>query len=138
MLSFGGVATIVASWAAASRVGGLTLGSSVAGGRGSPARYARRATAGFAAARSGPPYPRPHISAHRLTFRGNNCGREIRWQLALGAIAALLALTPSVASSSRSRTPPSLASYFYGNGLIRAEVVVRDAEGIHDWRLDQG
>src|ERR671914_2330469 len=34
--------------------------------------------------------------------------------------------------------PRSLANYFYGNGMIRAEVVVRDAEGIHDWRLDQG
>ena len=64
---------------------------------------------------------------------------RIRWQLALGAIAALLALNallfvvqPGLA------LPRSLANYFSGNGLIRAEVVVRDAEGIHDWRLDQG
>jgi hypothetical protein len=62
-----------------------------------------------------------------------------RSKLALAAIAALLALNavlfvvqPGLA------LPRSLANYFYGNGMIRAEVVVRDAEGIHDWRLDQG
>ena len=64
---------------------------------------------------------------------------KIRWQLAVGVLAALLALNallfvvqPGLA------LPRSLANYFYGNGLIRAEVVVRDAEGTHDWRLDQG
>jgi hypothetical protein len=62
-----------------------------------------------------------------------------RWKLALAAFAALLALNavlfvvqPGLA------LPRSLANYFYGNGMIRAEVVVRDAEGVHDWRLDQG
>jgi hypothetical protein len=62
-----------------------------------------------------------------------------RWKLAVAAIAALLALNavlfvvqPGLA------LPRSLANYFYGPGLIRAEVLVRDAEGIHDWRLDQG
>jgi hypothetical protein len=62
-----------------------------------------------------------------------------RSKLALAAVAALLALNavlfvvqPGLA------LPRSLANYFYGNGMIRAEVVVRDAEGIHDWRLDQG
>jgi hypothetical protein len=66
-------------------------------------------------------------------------GMKIRWQLAVGVVAALLTLNavlfvvqPGLA------LPRSLANYFYGNGLIRAEVVVRDAEGIHDWRLDQG
>jgi hypothetical protein len=34
--------------------------------------------------------------------------------------------------------PRSLANYFIGPGLIRAEIFVRDAEGTHDWRLDQG
>lgn len=66
-------------------------------------------------------------------------GVKIRWHLAVGALVALLSLNavlflvqPGLA------LPRSLANYFYGNGLIRAEVVVRDAEGIHDWRLDQG
>lgn len=62
-----------------------------------------------------------------------------RSTIAIAAIAALLALNavllvvqPGLA------LPRSLANYFYGPGLIRAEVVVRDAEGTHDWRLDQG
>jgi hypothetical protein len=62
-----------------------------------------------------------------------------RWKLALAVLAVLLALNavlfvvqPGLA------LPRSLANYFYGNGMIRAEVVVRDAEGVHDWRLDQG
>jgi hypothetical protein len=62
-----------------------------------------------------------------------------RGKLAVGVLAALLALNavlfvvqPGLA------LPRSLANYFYGNGMIRAEVVVRDADGVHDWRLDQG
>jgi hypothetical protein len=50
--------------------------------------------------------------------------------LALNAV--LFAVQPGLA------LPRSLANYFYGNGMLRAEVVVRDAEGTHDWRLDQG
>jgi hypothetical protein len=62
-----------------------------------------------------------------------------RWIAAVAGLAALLTLNavlllvqPGLA------LPRSLANYFYGNGMIRAEVVVRDAEGDHDWRLDQG
>jgi hypothetical protein len=62
-----------------------------------------------------------------------------RWKLAVAAFAALLTLNavlflvqPGLA------LPRSLANYFYGAGLLRAEVVMRDAEGLHDWRLDQG
>lgn len=65
--------------------------------------------------------------------------RGRRRTLVLAAVAVLLALNavlllvqPGLA------LPRSLANYFYGAGMIRAEVVVRDAEGIHDWRLDQG
>ena len=46
--------------------------------------------------------------------------------------AALFVVQPGLA------LPRSLANYFYGPGLVRAEVAVRDAEGFHDWRLDQG
>ena len=62
-----------------------------------------------------------------------------RWKPAVAVLAALLALNavlfvvqPGLA------LPRSLANYFYGPGMLRAEVVVRDAEGLHDWRLDQG
>ena len=64
---------------------------------------------------------------------------KIRWQTAVGVLAALLALNAVLfVAQPGLALPRSLANYFYGNGLIRAEVVVRDAEGIHDWRLDQG
>ena len=72
-------------------------------------------------------------------FAGNNAVVTRRSKIALAVLCALLALNavlflvqPGLA------LPRSLASYFYGNGMIRAEVVVRDIEGTHDWRLDQG
>jgi predicted membrane metal-binding protein len=35
--------------------------------------------------------------------------------------------------------PPKLAAYFLGPRMIRAEVVLRDANGVfHDYRFDQG
>ncbi len=66
-------------------------------------------------------------------------GVKIRWQTAVGLLALLLTLNAVLfVAQPGLALPRSLANYFYGNGLIRAEVVVRDAEGIHDWRLDQG
>jgi hypothetical protein len=50
----------------------------------------------------------------------------------LAVNAVLLLVQPGLA------LPRSLANYFYGPGMLRAEVVLRDAEGTHDWRLDQG
>jgi hypothetical protein len=62
-----------------------------------------------------------------------------RWTLAVAGIAALLALNavlfvvqPGLA------LPRSLANYFFGPAMVRAEVVVQDAIGLHDYRLDQG
>ena len=54
-------------------------------------------------------------------------------------LAALLALNAVlVVVEPGQGLPRSLANYFYGGGMIRAEILVRDAEGLHDWRLDQG
>jgi hypothetical protein len=62
-----------------------------------------------------------------------------RWKLAVVALGALLALNAVLfAVQPGLALPRSLANYFYGAGLVRAEVVVRDSEGFHDWRLDQG
>jgi hypothetical protein len=62
-----------------------------------------------------------------------------RWKLAIAALTALLALNAGLfVVQPGLALPRSLANYFYGNGMIRAEVVVRDADGMHDWRLDQG
>lgn len=65
--------------------------------------------------------------------------RVTRSKLALAVLVALLALNAVLfAVQPGLALPRSLANYFYGPGLVRAEVVVRDAEGLHDWRLDQG
>lgn len=62
-----------------------------------------------------------------------------RWTIAAAGVAALLGLNvvlllvqPGLA------LPRSLANYFYGPSMVRAEVVVQDATGTHDFRLDQG
>jgi hypothetical protein len=62
-----------------------------------------------------------------------------RWTLALAGLSALLALNavlflvePGLA------LPRSLANYFFGPAMVRAEVLVQDATGSHDYRLDQG
>jgi hypothetical protein len=62
-----------------------------------------------------------------------------RWTAAAAGLAALLSLNvvlflvqPGLA------LPRSLAGYFFGPGLVRAEVVVQDATGPHVYRLDQG
>ncbi len=69
----------------------------------------------------------------------DNSGVRRRPTLVLGAVAALLAINAVLlAVQPGLALPRSLANYFYGPGLLRADVVVRDAEGIHNWRLDQG
>ena len=62
-----------------------------------------------------------------------------RWTAAAAGLAALLSVNavlllvqPGLA------LPRSLAGYFFGPGLVRAEVVLQDATGSHVYRLDQG
>jgi hypothetical protein len=62
----------------------------------------------------------------------------MRKRIALFGVATLLAVNgvllliqPGLA------LPPSLANYFFGNKLVRADVVV-DQDGIRQYRLDQG
>jgi predicted membrane metal-binding protein len=60
-----------------------------------------------------------------------------RFYLALLAILALNAFF-WLATTGFS-LPPKLAAYFLGPRMIRAEVVLRDANGVfHDYRFDQG
>lgn len=65
--------------------------------------------------------------------------RANKRRLVVAGLTALLALNallfliqPGLA------IPGSLANYFFGPGMIRAEVVLRDGEGLHAYRLDQG
>lgn len=56
------------------------------------------------------------------------------WVLAalLALNAVLLAAQPGLA------LPRSLAGYFFGPKMIRAEVIVKDQGVLHDYRLDRG
>jgi hypothetical protein len=69
----------------------------------------------------------------------DNARVKNRLTTAVWAAAALLALNavllvaePGIA------LPRSLADYFFGPAMIRAEVAIQDATGTHDYRLDQG
>jgi hypothetical protein len=71
-----------------------------------------------------------------LTFRQHN--PRMKRRIAIFGVAGLLALNavllliePGLA------LPPALGNYFFGNRLVRADVVVNQ-NGIHQYRLDQG
>jgi hypothetical protein len=58
---------------------------------------------------------------------------------ALWTVAALLALNAVLfAAQPGLALPGSLASYFFGGKMIRAEVIVQDGGALHDYRLDRG
>ena len=62
-----------------------------------------------------------------------------RWIVATALVTALLALNAVlVAVQPGIALPRSLANYFFGPAMVRAEVVIQDATGEHDYRLDQG
>jgi hypothetical protein len=62
-----------------------------------------------------------------------------RWLLALGAVAALLAVNAVLLLAGSSLAlPSSLANYFLGPKMVRAEVFVMDGGVQYDYRLDQG
>ena len=50
----------------------------------------------------------------------------------LAVNAVLLAAQPGLA------LPGSLGSYFFGPKLVRAEVLVKESDGLHDYRIDRG
>jgi len=54
----------------------------------------------------------------------------------LAVNAVLLAAQPGFALPGA--LPGSLGTYFFGSNLVRAEVLVKDATGLHDYRIDRG
>lgn len=59
-----------------------------------------------------------------------------KWLLALGAV---LALNVSLWGAGFAfGIPRPLATYFLGPKMVRAEVVIKDATGVHDYRFDAG
>jgi hypothetical protein len=72
-----------------------------------------------------------------LTSRAHNAGRRRGrrplWLAAAAAVVGALALVQSGAAG-----PRSLGAYFFGPKLVRAEVVLKDGAGLHDYRVDRG
>jgi hypothetical protein len=72
-----------------------------------------------------------------MTFAGNN-STSMRTRIAVLGVAGLLAVNAVLLVTEPGLAlPRSLASYFFGPRLVRAEVVVRD-NGIRQFRLDRG
>jgi hypothetical protein len=62
-----------------------------------------------------------------------------RWLFALGGVAALLAVNAVLLlAGSGLALPSSLANYFLGPKMVRAEVVLMEGSTLHDYRMDQG
>jgi hypothetical protein len=62
---------------------------------------------------------------------------------ALWAVAALLAVNAVLLAAQPGfalpgSLPQSLGSYFFGPKLVRAELLIKDADGLHDFRVDRG
>ena len=64
--------------------------------------------------------------------------RRRRWITIAAAAAALAAVGVLVASQAGLALPPSLAAYFFGPKMVRAEVVVKEDGVVHDYRIDRG
>jgi hypothetical protein len=62
-----------------------------------------------------------------------------RSTIVIVTLCVLLAANIAVgAMRSNSALPRAIGPYFVGPALLRAEIVTKDATGIHDWRLDRG
>jgi hypothetical protein len=58
---------------------------------------------------------------------------------ALWAVAALLTVNAVLlAAQPGFALPSSLGAYFFGPKLVRAEVLVKERDGLHDYRIDRG
>lgn len=62
-----------------------------------------------------------------------------RRRFAVWALAALLALNALLfVAQPALALPGSLATYFFGPKLVRAEVLIKDGGVLHDYRIDRG
>ena len=74
-----------------------------------------------------------------LTSGGHNAAMRTRRSKALWAVAALLLVNATLLLAQPGLAlPGSLGNYFFGPKLVRAEVVVKDAGVLHDYRVDRG
>jgi hypothetical protein len=74
-----------------------------------------------------------------LTRSGHNAPMRRRRSKALWAVAALLLVNATLLLAQPGLAlPGSLGNYFFGPKLVRAEVLVKDAGVLHDYRVDRG
>lgn len=74
-----------------------------------------------------------------LTIRDHNAGMRRTRSKALWAVAALLVVNAVLlAAQPGLALPGSLGTYFFGPKLVRAEVLVKESDGLHDYRVDRG
>lgn len=65
--------------------------------------------------------------------------RMPRKRIAIWSVATLLALNVVLfVAQPGLALPGSLGAYFFGPKLVRAEVLVKDAGALHDYRIDRG
>ena len=74
-----------------------------------------------------------------LTFRSDNPGMRRRLPKALWAVAALLSMNAVLLfAAPATALPGGLEDFFFGPKLVRAQVILQDAAGVHDYRIDRG
>jgi hypothetical protein len=75
----------------------------------------------------------------RLTFRSDNAGMKRRLPKALWAVVALLTVNAVLLlAAPATALPRGLEDFFFGPKLVRAQVILHDAAGVHDYRIDRG
>ena len=74
-----------------------------------------------------------------LTIHRHNAPMTKKRSKALWVVAALLVVNAVLlAAQPGLALPRSLGNYFFGPKLVRAEVVLREGNTIHDYRIDRG
>ena len=74
-----------------------------------------------------------------MTKRSDNTRMRTKRSKALWAVAALLLVNAVlIAAQPGLALPGSLANYFFGPNLVRADVLVKDGGALHVYRVDRG
>lgn len=61
-----------------------------------------------------------------------------RLRILLAAVGLLLLCGGAAVAAGRFDSEQALRNFLFGPKLVRAEIVVRDAQGLHDYRIDRG
>jgi hypothetical protein len=85
------------------------------------------------------PHDHPRVVNYRKAAHGGAKRVSVPWTIAAAAVSALVVGAASFAASS---APPyearALGELYFGKNMARAEVVMVNRAGVHDYRIDQG